>query len=280
MENSTDKTFFLEALRDGLARHGGRLAASAMPPVFCTDSQKGPQPWFRLVIGLRGPFEPGYYNGDYRTAPLNDGGLLTVPPNCYLAPSGIQGGEHIQIIFRDHYIRYLRHRNNINFWYHTRSPVRAEGMQIIRGLNALSPSARFDAVRLNLATTLIQWSILELEDDIPAAHGKAYRTYSRALEFILENLPGELSRRRTARAAGVTESHLSRLFMEFRGMDFLNTVKRFRLERAALLLRQTALSIKEVAGLCGFKSDRHFIREFKRFHGATPGRCRDGGEPS
>ncbi len=276
MQNILDKELYLSALREGLALHGGRVYASELPPVFSKSGLDIPHSRLRLVIGLGGGYSPRYFHGKYRCAELEEGGLLVVPPNCYLGSSVIPGGRHCQLIFWEQHIRYLYSENGETFWYHTSAPIRAEGLHVIQALSTLPSDRRFDPVRLGLTTALIELAIIEMEDDLQLVRGKAYHTYNKAFEFIIDNLSGELSRGRAARECGVTVSHLSRLFMQFGNMDFVNTVRKIRVERAEQLLTQTTLSIKEIAGLCGFKSDRHFIRIFKRFYELSPGRYRIG----
>ncbi len=276
MQNILDKELYLSALREGLALHGGRIYASEMPPVFSKSGMDTPHSRLRLVIGLADGYCPKYFHGEYRHAELKNGGLLVVPPNCYLGSASTQGNRHSQLIFWEKYIRYLYCENGETCWYHTSAPVRAEGLHVIQALSALPSERRFDSVRLDLTTALIKLAIIEMEDDLQLVRGKAYHTYNKALEFIVANLSGELSRGRIAGECGVTVSHLSRLFMQFGNMDFVNTVRKIRVERAEQLLTQTALGIKEIAGLCGFKSDRHFIRIFKRFYEVSPGRYRIG----
>lgn len=270
-----EKRFFMEILSGIPERQDGEIVVSAIPPFFSRAAMDGPQPWLRLVIGLSGDYDPGYYHGEYRRTRLKNGDMLIVPPNCYLSSPSTCAGEHIQVIFRDRFIRYLHSANGENSWYHTNGPVRAEGLLMIRALDALPASDRFDLLRRDLIRALVRLAVIELEDDVPILRGKAARTYGKALEYIISNQSEELSRAGTAEAVGVTVSHLSRLFMQLGGMDFVNTVKKLRLERAELLLKQTSLAIKEIAELSGFKSDRHFIREFRRFYGTSPGRYRN-----
>ncbi|MDB5873431.1 MAG: AraC family transcriptional regulator [Ramlibacter sp.] len=61
------------------------------------------------------------------------------------------------------------------------------------------------------------------------------------------------------------------------GTTFSTTLRRARLERALRLLenpRLARLSIKELASRSGFQSSSHFIREFQREWGTSPGRWR------
>ncbi len=43
-----------------------------------------------------------------------------------------------------------------------------------------------------------------------------------------------------------------------------------RMERAAILLRETEKSISDITAEIGFSSESHFIQKFKKYHGITP----------
>ncbi len=95
-----------------------------------------------------------------------------------------------------------------------------------------------------------------------------------AFEAMAAHLEAPLSRARVARAAGVSPRQLARLFASQRGCTFLEDYHRLRLEHAERLLRQSALSVSEVAFATGFSSSSHFSRAFRRQFGASPGAAR------
>jgi transcriptional regulator GlxA family with amidase domain len=95
-----------------------------------------------------------------------------------------------------------------------------------------------------------------------------------ALEKMAGHLEKPLSRAAVARAAGVSERQLDRLFSVHRGCGFLDDYHRLRLEHARRLLRQSALSVSEIAFATGYSSVSHFGRAFRRLFGATPGKAR------
>ena len=83
-----------------------------------------------------------------------------------------------------------------------------------------------------------------------------------------------LSRDAMARFAGVSARHLDRLFAEHRGTSFLDDYQLLRLEHADRLLRQSALSISEIAFATGYSSSSHFTRAYRRRFGAPPSAAR------
>jgi AraC family transcriptional regulator len=69
--------------------------------------------------------------------------------------------------------------------------------------------------------------------------------------------------------------HLARVFRRHLGCTPGDYLRRRRLERAAVLLRETARPLSDVALHCGFADQSHFANAFKRHTGVTPGSYRD-----
>ena len=65
-------------------------------------------------------------------------------------------------------------------------------------------------------------------------------------------------------------SYFSRVFKETSGMSLTDYIGQKRMERAAELLRETALSVEKVAQAVGYREKGQFYRQFKAFAGATP----------
>lgn len=65
-------------------------------------------------------------------------------------------------------------------------------------------------------------------------------------------------------------SYFSRLFREFCGMSFREFVKKSRINRAALLLANTGLSVTDVCFESGYSDKTKFFRHFREITGMTP----------
>ena len=74
-----------------------------------------------------------------------------------------------------------------------------------------------------------------------------------------------------AQAAGVHPLHLARVFQRYRGCTPGDYLRRRRVERAEVLLRETARPLTDIALHCGFADQSHFARMFKQQTGRTPG---------
>ena len=79
---------------------------------------------------------------------------------------------------------------------------------------------------------------------------------------------------RLARVSGVSEAHFARSFKEAFGVPPHRYLLTRRLERAAALLRDTDLSITEIAFQTGWNSLGTFGRTFRDVTGESPGRLR------
>ena len=85
-----------------------------------------------------------------------------------------------------------------------------------------------------------------------------------------------------AEAVHLSPSRLSHLFMRETGASPVRYLRTIRMNRAAGLLDQTVLSVKEIMALVGCTDPSHFSRDFRRLHGISPRayrrRCRSPGQ--
>ncbi|MFF7472836.1 helix-turn-helix domain-containing protein [Streptomyces sp. NPDC008092] len=75
---------------------------------------------------------------------------------------------------------------------------------------------------------------------------------------------------RLARAAGVSESTLSRICRRHLGVSPVAGLERLRLARAEPLLWLSNLSLRAIALRCGFPDAYHFSRRFRAVYGMSP----------
>ena len=80
--------------------------------------------------------------------------------------------------------------------------------------------------------------------------------------------------RRLARVSGVSEAHFARSFKQAFGIPPHRYLLRRRIERATALLRDTDLSITEIAFDAGWESLGTFGRTFRDVTGESPGAIR------
>lgn len=99
----------------------------------------------------------------------------------------------------------------------------------------------------------------------------------KAEDFILENFTRKISLEEIAGASGFSAPYFSTIFKEEMGENLSNYLKRLRVEKAASLLTDTALSLSDIAHTCGFEDQSWFSKIFKLYTGKSPGKYRSQG---
>ncbi|MEQ8319066.1 MAG: GlxA family transcriptional regulator [Rhodospirillales bacterium] len=103
---------------------------------------------------------------------------------------------------------------------------------------------------------------------------ETYGTHHPVLLSVLEKMgnttEAPLDRGTMARFAGISERHLGRLFDTHLKDTYQNIYLSMRIDYAGQLLRQSALSVSEVAMASGFSSPSHFSRVYHARKGYPP----------
>lgn len=73
----------------------------------------------------------------------------------------------------------------------------------------------------------------------------------------------------------ISRSYLQRMYKTYFGKSIFEELIDFRMQKAKALLRDTELSISEVAAACGYGSYSHFANQFKAQEGITPSGYRE-----
>lgn len=103
-----------------------------------------------------------------------------------------------------------------------------------------------------------------------AAGGLSRRALGRCLEQLESSIGCGVSLQDLAATAGLSRSHFTRAFRQSTGLPAHRYLSQRRVEHASTLLRDTALSLVEIADRCGFSSQSHFSQTFRRLTGTTP----------
>lgn len=72
----------------------------------------------------------------------------------------------------------------------------------------------------------------------------------------------------------VSMEYLSKVFKSTYGEGFTEYVTRLRMEKAAALISEGALSLKEIGEAVGYYDQAHFYKTFKKIYGKAPGQFR------
>ena len=110
---------------------------------------------------------------------------------------------------------------------------------------------------------------------LPRARGALDgRRLRRVTEFIDAHLGEDLSIEALARQACLSPCHFARAFKSATGEPPHRYVIERRIERAKTLVAGSGCPLAAVADACGFSSQAHLTRWFKRIVGTTPGAYR------
>lgn len=134
-------------------------------------------------------------------------------------------------------------------------------------------------ILLNIAYCLI-FSLLQdfvpnFNDTSKKIYDEKYSTLlTQAQLYIHDNLSSSLKSKEVAKQLHISCRHLSRIFISELGTTFSNYVQNERIKKAVILLKQTDMSIKEIAEETGFKNVQYFTRIFTLVMQMPPGKFR------
>jgi AraC family transcriptional regulator len=89
-------------------------------------------------------------------------------------------------------------------------------------------------------------------------------------ELVHAKMEDELTLIEMAQSVELSPAHFSRIFRKSTGEPPHQFVLRNRIERAKEMLRAPEARVLDVAVACGFKTQQHFARIFRRMCGASP----------
>ena len=131
----------------------------------------------------------------------------------------------------------------------------------------------YEAVKAHLANLLITVSryVGDAIKSIPSFHPKEWGVVSAAIRSVMENFGNcELTLGTIADELYVSKSHLSRQFKQLTGEPFSDYLRTLRLNHACHLLRETRLTVEEIAQQCGLRDVPSFYKSFHLYKGITP----------
>ena len=102
-----------------------------------------------------------------------------------------------------------------------------------------------------------------------------YEYVKKAVKFIEYNYSGDVTVSSIAASAGISRSHLYRLFMQHISMPPNEYLMRYRIGKASGLLKE-GLTVGEAAYSAGFSDQLYFSRVFRKYMGVPPSRYAAG----
>jgi len=140
------------------------------------------------------------------------------------------------------------------------------------------PSGRLflDSVEQALAAALVDGHAVRRPSPRTYRGGLTPGRLRRVIELVHAKMEDGLTLEEMAESAGLSIAHFSQMFHKATGESPHQFVLRRRVERAKNMLRAAEARVLDVAVACGFKTQQHFARVFRRICGASPTQYRQG----
>jgi len=131
-------------------------------------------------------------------------------------------------------------------------------------------------IKLNDSTTqisvdgLLLQSIAEITRFVQTEKSIVPDWVKKVREILNDSNPDRITLQVLSSETGIHPVHLSKEFPKYFNTGFGQYIRAVRIEKATKLLANKNLSLSEIAFLCGFSDQSHFIRCFKESVGTTP----------
>ena len=135
---------------------------------------------------------------------------------------------------------------------------------------ARGPEPQCEALMTGYLYLFMAQLMKEAREAMPNTPSSSSQYVLAAIKFIQFNYSHDISVDDIAQAVGVSRSHLYRVFMSNVGQSPIDYLTGYRISEACSLLKNTGLSIAEIAVSVGFFDQFYFSRVFKKRYGCSP----------
>jgi AraC-like DNA-binding protein len=125
------------------------------------------------------------------------------------------------------------------------------------------------ALRLGVDALLLEIVRIGTDGNRRAAKAAMHPAVSRALNLLQTRFRESWPLERVASESGMSRARLAQLFRRQVGTSIHKVLNKVRVEHAQMLLKDSELSISEIAEDCGFATSQHFARIFRQLSGST-----------
>lgn len=218
-------------------------------------------------------------DGSQKNHIFTPGEVLFCPAYCWSAEVWDREHTMVSVVFRRPYIRtlFVHHHGDSNIQdapdivYHTQMPLSTAGTHL---LLAISSAAKSSASQIQIFKALITTVIEAVENDHPSSSGKEKFTWNCVREYMEMSFHHDITRVSIAKALHLHPASLSRLVRKMTGDGVNQYLSKLRMKHALHLLKESDLSIDEIAEQCGFHYTGYFIRKFRSCNSDSPSRYR------
>jgi len=117
---------------------------------------------------------------------------------------------------------------------------------------------------------MLEHKLTEVMPALPVLEGEQQDAISQAIAYARTHYHKPLRLADVARAVSLSPGYLSRIFTDRTGTSFRRYLIWLRIEAAKLLLRDTMLTVGEIAERVGYMDGNHFSVRFKQEMGMSP----------
>mgnify|MGYP000732582511 CR=1 FL=1 len=135
---------------------------------------------------------------------------------------------------------------------------------------ARGPEPQCEALMTGYLYLFMAQLMKEAREAMPNTPSSSSQYVLAAIKYIQFNYSHDISVDDIAKAVGVSRSHLYRVFMSNVGQSPIDYLTGYRISEACSLLKNTGLSIAEIAVSVGFFDQFYFSRVFKKVKGVPP----------
>ena len=123
---------------------------------------------------------------------------------------------------------------------------------------------------LNLFNDVYRWcrshQILEHSNQMLSTDS----SFKNMLKFIQTHFAENITLSDIANAGDVSKTHCNTLFKQYTGNTPIDSLNRYRVERVAHYVKNTKLSMSEIAEKTGFSGASYMTETFKKYYGVAP----------
>lgn len=130
-------------------------------------------------------------------------------------------------------------------------------------------SLQATALRLGVEALLLEMVRASSGGKRRAANAAMHPAVSRALNLLQTRFREPWSLERLAGESAISRARLAQLFRRQVGTSIHKVLNKIRIKHAQMLLKDSDLSIGQIAGDCGFATSQHFARIFRQCMGTT-----------
>lgn len=123
---------------------------------------------------------------------------------------------------------------------------------------------------------LIQYHLYQKQELPLTGEEKSVGHMKRVLDHIRKNYSHEISLGELASLSHMSPNYFCRYFKRMTGQTPIEYLITYRLEAACYALRNTDLTVTDIAFACGFNDVSHFVKSFRRAYGTPPKSYRMG----